>query len=79
MLMYVAVMVGVFRLRKKEPDIERPYKAWGFPFTGVICTIFWVGVAVFVAVTDPRSSLYSLGLILVSIPAYLWLKSHRDL
>jgi APA family basic amino acid/polyamine antiporter len=76
-LVYVAVMVGVFRLRRIEPDTERPYRAPGFPLTGIICTILWTAMAVFVAVTDLRSALYSAGLVLVSIPVYVWLKSRR--
>jgi APA family basic amino acid/polyamine antiporter len=78
-VMYVAVMLGVFRLRRQEPDIERPYMAWGFPVSGVICAVFWTAVALFVALTDLRSSAYSLGLVAISIPAFLWLKSRRHL
>jgi hypothetical protein len=26
---YLAVLIGVFRLRKLRPDDERPFKAWG--------------------------------------------------
>jgi APA family basic amino acid/polyamine antiporter len=79
MLMYISLVVGVFRLRSKEPDIERPYKAWGFPFTGYICIVGWVAIAIFVAVTDLKSATYGTGLVVFSIPAYLWLKSRRHL
>jgi APA family basic amino acid/polyamine antiporter len=79
MLMYISLVVGVFRLRSKEPDIERPYKAWGFPFTGYICIVGWVAIAIFVAVTDLKSAVYGTGLVVFSIPAYLWLKSRRHL
>ncbi len=75
--MYVALIYGVFRLRRQEASVERPYEAWGFPATGVICAVFWIAVAIFMAVMDQRSTLYTLGLITVSIPAYLWLKSRR--
>ena len=78
-MMYVSLIVGVFGLRRQEADTERPYKAWGFPLTGIICAAFWVAVAVFMAIMDQRSTLYTGGLIAVSIPAYLWLKSRRNL
>jgi APA family basic amino acid/polyamine antiporter len=77
-LVYVAVMIGVFRLRRVEKDTKRPYKAPGFPLTGIICAVLWAATAVFLAVMDVRSALYSAGLVLVSIPAYFWLKSHRQ-
>jgi len=79
MAMYVALIVGVFRLRRQEPDAERPYRAWGFPVTGVVCGLGWVAVAVFVAFTNPTSALSGLLLVLISWPVYLWLKRRRHL
>ena len=29
------VVVGLFVLRKRRPDAERPYKVWGYPFTPI--------------------------------------------
>lgn len=78
-MMYCSLILGVFRLRKLEAGAERPYRAWGFPFTGFVCAAFWVSVAVFMAWTDQRSALYTAGLIAVSIPAFLWLKAKRHL
>ncbi|MDH3553162.1 MAG: APC family permease, partial [Gammaproteobacteria bacterium] len=48
MAMYVSLVVGVFRLRRQEPDAERPFRAWGFPATGVVCALGWTAVATFV-------------------------------
>jgi APA family basic amino acid/polyamine antiporter len=79
MAMYVGLIVGVFRLRRQEPDTERPFRAWGFPATGVICGIGWTAVAVFVAYTNPMSALSGLILTLISAPVFLWLKRHRHL
>lgn len=79
MFLYTALMIGVFRLRSKRPEIERPFPAWGFPLTGVICAVGWAVMALFVGLMDPRSSAYSLGLIVVSVPAYFWLKSKRGI
>jgi APA family basic amino acid/polyamine antiporter len=78
-VMYVSLIIGVFRLRTKEPEAERPFRAWGFPFTGVVCAVGWVAVAVYVAVTSPESTAYGVLLILVSAPAYLILKRRRNL
>lgn len=78
-IMYVALVVGVFRLRKQEPATERPFKAWGFPYTGLFCAAGWSAVAVYVAVTSPESTFYAAVLVVVSAPAYLWLKRRRHL
>ena len=77
MVMYVALVLGVFRMRRKAPELERPYRAWGFPVTGVVCLLGWVAIAVFVALMDFKSAAYSLALVVVSVPVYLWLKSRR--
>jgi len=31
---YVAMVVGVFRMRRLAPSATRPFRAWGFPLTG---------------------------------------------
>lgn len=76
---YVAVMIGVFRLRQLAPDEDRPYRAWGYPVVGVILTLGWAALAVFVAVTNVRSVGYAIALVAVSAPAYWWLKRRRSL
>jgi APA family basic amino acid/polyamine antiporter len=72
--MYVGLVVGVFRLRRQEPDAERPFRAWGFPVTGVVCAVGWTAVAIFVALTNPQSALYGVILTAISVPVYLHLK-----
>ncbi len=76
---YVALMLGVFRMRKNAPDIERPYRAWGFPVTGVICAVGWAAVALFVGLMDPRSAAYVLALAAISAPVFLGLRRRRGL
>jgi APA family basic amino acid/polyamine antiporter len=79
MAMYVGLIIGVFRLRRSEADAERPFRAWGFPATGVICAVGWSAVALFVAFTNPLSALSGVFLTLISAPVYLWLKHQRHL
>jgi len=79
MAMYVGLVIGVFKLRRQEPDAERPFRAWGFPATGVICAVGWTAVALFVAATNLDSTMYGLILTAISVPVYLFLKRHRQL
>ena len=79
MAMYVALIVGVFRLRRQEPATERPFRAWGFPLTGVVCALGWLAIGSFVTYTNPESALYGLLLVLISAPVYIWLQRHRQL
>jgi len=77
-LIYISVVIGVFRLRRKEPNLERPYRAWGFPYVGIVCIIGWVSLAVFIAYSNPVSVAYALGLLAISVPAYLWIKRSNN-
>jgi len=36
---YFLVVIAMMRLRKTEPDMERPYKAWGYPVVPIIAAI----------------------------------------
>ena len=42
---YVILFLSVFILRRKEPNLPRPYRAWGYPWTTVLtltCAIFFL-------------------------------------
>lgn len=71
---YLATLIGVYRLRRKEPDIERPYRAWGYPVVGIFCIAVWTVMATFIGFMEPESVLFAIVLALVSAPVYWWLK-----
>lgn len=65
---------SVFVFRKKLPNMERPYRTLGYPYT----TLFFILIACwFVAntlVTAPLQSFAGLGLILIGVPMYIYWK-----
>lgn len=71
---YFAGFSALFMLRKKEPEMERPFKAWGYPWTTLI---FLIGSLVFLIgdiIGDPLNASFALIYIVLSIPAYFWIK-----
>lgn len=76
--LYVALLFGVVRLRKKEPVLERPYLAWGHPFTSWAGILGWGFVSIFMAVSAPQSALSAAAMVAISIPVYWVLKKHRS-
>ena len=42
-LFYVLTIIGIFVLRKKRPDAERPYKAFAYPFLPALYIILATG------------------------------------
>ena len=71
--LYLALIVGILILRKTEPDEDRPYKAWGHPWSTFICLVGWSIITVFQAWVERETALYALGMIAVSLPVYLYL------
>jgi APA family basic amino acid/polyamine antiporter len=79
LIAYVAMVLGVFRLRRSEPNAERPFVAWGYPFTGVVCAIGWSAVAVLISVSSVSSTLFGLAAMIVAIPVSYLLRKWRHL
>lgn len=76
--LYVALLFGVVRLRKREPTTKRPYRAWGHPYTTWVGIIGWASVTVFMAVSAPESTLSAAAMVAISFPVYYSLKKHRS-
>jgi APA family basic amino acid/polyamine antiporter len=76
-VLYVAVMAGVVILRSREPDADRPYRAWGHPYTTAVCVVCWVLISGFMAYTAPRSAVSAAVMTAVSLPAYFVLRKLR--
>lgn len=70
---YFVLIVGVLILRKREPDSERPYHAWGHPYSTIACLIGWTVITLFQAYAERETALYAVAMIAVSWPAYRYL------
>ena len=69
-LFYALTIIGIFRLRKTRPDIERPYKAFGYPVLPVIYILLAVVFCVFLIKMKPLYAGIGLGIVLLGIPVY---------
>ncbi len=64
---------AVVVLRRRRPDLPRPYRAWGYPVVPVVFVLFTALLLVSTVVTDLRDSAIGLGLVLTGLPFYfLW-------
>lgn len=57
MLFNVLVVVAVLIYRKKYPDLERPYKMWGYPVTVIITILIFAGLMINTFIEDPVTAL----------------------
>ena len=72
---YTLSFISVFVLRRREPEKQRPYRAWGYPLTTAAALI---GSVLFLAgaiASDTRNSLYALALLAVSYPLFRLMKA----
>jgi len=68
---FFGLTVGaVIVLRKKRPDLPRPYKTWGYPVTPIIFILASLYIAVNALISQPLNALAGLGLILLGLPIY---------
>jgi APA family basic amino acid/polyamine antiporter len=72
-LFYALVTVGIFVLRRRRPDLARPYRTWGYPLVPAIFVILAVLLLVNTFFERRADSLWGLALMAAGIPAYyLW-------
>lgn len=72
---YVLTIGSVFVLRKKYPDMKRPYRVWGYPVVPIIATLSATFILVNSLMQDPRSSLIGLVVPVIGVPVYFIFKN----
>ncbi len=76
---YALDVAAVFVLRRRRPDLVRPYRVWGYPAVPAIFLLASAGLILNALWTDPIDSGITFAIILAGLPAYwLWRKhAHR--
>lgn len=73
-ILYTSGFLAIFILRRREPDLPRPFKAWGYPWTTLIVLIGSIIFLVGQFISDTQNSLYAIGLVIASYPIFLIIK-----
>lgn len=75
LIFYILTIAGIFRLRQKRPDVDRPYRAFGYP---IVPALYIVGAAVILVVLliyQTAATWPGLIIIATGIPVYfIWRK-----
>lgn len=67
---YALSVAGVYVLRRKRPDLPRPYRVWGYPLLPALFLLASLALMGNALVTDPRDTGLTLLIIAVGFPAY---------
>ena len=70
MVYNVLVIAAVIIYRKKFPDMDRPYKAWGYPVTVIIAVILFAALMINTLVEDPVTA--CIGLVVPALGVLTW-------
>jgi basic amino acid/polyamine antiporter, APA family len=75
LIFFVMTVLGIFILRKKRPDAERPYKAFGYPIIPAIYILSCTFIMLTLLVYKPQYTWPGLIIVLLGIPVYyVWTK-----
>lgn len=76
-LFYVLTIAGIYILRVKKPNLERPYKAIGYPVLPAIYIILGLSFCILLIIYKPYFTWPGLIIALVGIPLYYFNKRHK--
>ena len=71
---YTLSYASVFVLRKREPEMPRPYRAWGYPWLTGIALVASVLFLIGSIATDRKNAPLALGMLILSYPVYRVMK-----
>src|SRR3989442_557759 len=76
---YAAGIAAIYVLRRKRPDLSRPYRVWGYPVTPAIflvAAVFLLGNAL---ITDFADVWFVFAIVLAGVPAFwIWQSTVRE-
>ena len=67
---YTLAVAAVFVLRRRRPDLERPYRVWGYPVVPIVFLVSSVGMVVNALIERPVDTGITFGIILLGLPVY---------
>jgi APA family basic amino acid/polyamine antiporter len=73
LIFYILTVIGIFILRKKQPNAERPYKAFGFPIIPALYVLCASAISVDLLIFKPTYTWPGMVIVLLGIPVYfIW-------
>jgi APA family basic amino acid/polyamine antiporter len=74
LLFYIITIAGIFILRKKEPDAERPYKVTAYPILPILYIVLALSICIILLITKPQNTWSGLFIVLLGLPVYYFSK-----
>jgi len=76
-MFYMLTIAGIFILRKKRPEADRPYKAFGYPFLPLIYILMGMSFCILLMIYKPNYTWPGLIITLLGIPVYYLIEKFK--
>ncbi len=74
----IADVCALYRLRVRDPERPRPYRAWGYPWMPALYLLANAAIAVAMLIGSPFECLVGLGMLAAGLPFYLIFRKQAD-
>jgi APA family basic amino acid/polyamine antiporter len=74
LIFYVLTIIGIFVLRRKQPDTERPYRAIGYPVIPALYVFLALGICIILLIYKPAYTWPGMIIVSLGIPVYFLTK-----
>ena len=74
-IFYALIGSSIFVFRRRYPDAERPYRAFGYPIVPIVFLLVAGWLLINTIMTAPKQSFIGIGLILLGLPVYYYLNN----
>lgn len=72
LIFYVLTIAGIFVLRKKRPDADRPYRAFGYPIVPILYIVAALAIMFVLLLYQTQTTWPGLAIVLLGVPVYLF-------
>jgi APA family basic amino acid/polyamine antiporter len=72
LIFYVLTIAGIFVLRAKRPEAERPYRAFGYPFIPLLYIVAAMAIMFVLLLYKTQTAWPGLLIVLLGVPVYLF-------
>ncbi|UIR54640.1 amino acid permease [Sphingobacterium sp. SRCM116780] len=76
-IFYVLAIIGIIRLRVTRPELDRPYKAFGYPFLPIIYIIMGLSFILLMVLFKPNYTWPGIAIALLGVPIYYVINPKR--
>lgn len=77
-LFFALAGAGIFILRYKYPDLERPFKVLGYPVVPAVFVLICIALVINTLFFYPRESLFGLCLLLSGVPVFIFSQRRKN-